>query len=194
MIKINLLPPEVLAARKQRALQAKFAGMIFLLAAVMAVGFGTLFFLTGRVRANTNDVVKQRQAVEADVAGYASVVALQGNVNKISGLLKNAMGTERFWRETLVAVGAQIPSNVWLTNFSMMFESEKGELMVRGLTYDHPSTARWIEALSKIPGVSDVRCAFSAEETLGDKVLIRFELRAAVAAGAEYNPLQKRGE
>lgn len=194
MIKINLLPPEIVAARKQKALQAKFVGLVMLLAAVMAVGYGGLFFLTMQVRVQKDDVVSRRQAMETQVAGYAPVVALQGDVNKMSGLVKTAMGAQRTWRETLGAIGVKIPANVWLTNYSMVFEKEAGQLLVRGLTYDHPSTARWVESLAGVAGISDVRCLFSAEETADNKSVVRFELRAVVAVGGEFDPLQKRGE
>jgi Tfp pilus assembly protein PilN len=105
------------------------------------------------------------------------------------------MGSPLSWRDTLGALGVHIPSNVWLTNVSVLQQDgETGTVMLRGLTYDHPSTASWVTALEKVPGVSDVRVVYSAEETVDNRTLIRFEVRAAVAAGEPFEPLKREGD
>jgi hypothetical protein len=45
-----------------------------------------------------------------------------------------------------------------------------------------------------VQGVVDVRCAFSAEESTMEMDLVRFELRAALLPGTEYEPLAGRGK
>jgi hypothetical protein len=191
MVKINLLPPEILAGRQRRKVRAKLLNVAVFVAILLVAGFGAQFYLTMQVNAQVKATEENRLAVEQEVARYAPVVELQGRVNKKRNLLGEAMGTPLAWRDTLGALGIHIPSNVWLTNVALVQNEDTGMVTLRGLTYDHPSTANWVDKLQRIPGVSDVRVQFSAEETVERLELVRFEIRASVTAGEEYDPLRK---
>lgn len=193
MIKINLLPSEVILARKQAAGKAKIMKAAGLLALVAVICFGLLFTATWRVKSKIAHITGERAETEAQIAAFAPLVQLQSQVNSKSTLLAAAMGAQFGWRDTLSALGSHIPSNVWLTNAALSFEGEGAVMILRGLTYDHPSTAKWAETLGGVPGISSVMIVFSAEEMVDNTNIVRFELRAEVAAGEAYEPL-KRGE
>ncbi|HHX74570.1 MAG TPA: hypothetical protein GX699_06675, partial [Firmicutes bacterium] len=131
---------------------------------------------------------QQRAAVEKAAERYEPLVELQQSVNVKKELLTVAMGAEFGWRETLAALGAKIPADVWLTNMDLIFEDEYGMLTLYGLTYNHPATARWAEELATAGNISAVRIGFSAVEKSEDSELVRFELRAQVAPGELYQP------
>jgi Tfp pilus assembly protein PilN len=193
MIRINLLPAAVVAERKRRAAQARMMRLAALAAVVLACGVGAFYMLTLQIKKETAAVVQQRMALEAEIAAYQPVVQLQATVNSRAELLKAAMGNEFSYRNLMVALGINIPNNVWLTNVTVSREGEQGSLVLRGLTYDHPSTAKWVSSLQAAEGISDVRISYSAAEEIEDEDLIRFELRAQVGTGEIYEPL-KRGE
>lgn len=191
MIKVNLLPAEMLAEMRikdQRVKALKFAGAVVLL--FLAV-FSLLFGLTLQVKGRLSAKMQERVAVEAEAVKYETHQQLQNQILRQSELLKRAMGSPLAWRDILAALGSHIPRNVWLTNLTL---AQNGEMVLQGLTFDHPSVANWLAELTDIPGVSNVHLVFSAEETVEQGMLIRFEVRAALAVGQAYAPLQDRGE
>lgn len=194
MIKINLLPPEILAERKRRAAQVRLVRWFGIIILFLAIGFSGLFAATQQVKGKAADLTAERVAVEAEVAAYTPYVELQASLSVMDDMVKNAMGKPLGWVEVLSDMGSFIPSNVWLTNFSLISgQEENGQLAMRGITYDHPSTARWMATLQDIPGLTNIQSIFSAVETVDDIELVRFEIKAVVVAGEEYDPL-KRGD
>ena len=194
MIKVNLLPPEIVAERSRKATQARLMKMAGMLIIVLMAGVGVQFMLTLQLRGQVHATVNERLAVEAQVAEYVSFVELQSSVNSKNNLVKTAMGYPLKWRDTLAALGVHIPGNVWLSNVFIAHDKEKGNLVLRGFTYDHPSVANWVTILQEIPGISDVRVLFSAEEVMDIEELVRFEIKVTVATDQEFDPLAKRGE
>jgi Tfp pilus assembly protein PilN len=189
MIRINLLPPEVVAARKKKERQFRFLRILLLTAVLFAVGFNVLFAMTLNVRSDVSAVLQQRSQVETLIEAYKPYQDLQEANNAKIALLVEAMGMQPGWRDILGVIGQEIPANVWLTNLSIT-SSDNGNLInFRGITYDHPSTAGWLESLEGIAGIENILCQFSAEETVDDRELVRFEVSAVITAGQVYDPL-----
>ncbi|MBS4030499.1 MAG: PilN domain-containing protein [Clostridiales bacterium] len=194
MIKINLLPPEILAERKRKAAQVQLIKGFCIIVVLLVVGLAGLLVATLQVNKRVMDLAAQRAVVEAEVATYAPYVELQASLNVRDGLVKKAMGKPMGWSEVLSDMGSFIPSNVWLTNFSLVSSGEEGQLTMRGVTYDHPSTARWVATLHDIPGLTNIRSVFSAVETVDGNELVRFEIRAGVITGEEFDPFARGDE
>lgn len=191
MIKINLLPAEMLAERRFKELQAKAVRLTGAVALLLLVVYGLVFVLTLQVRGQISAKVQERVAVETEAVAYEPYQQLQSRIHRRSELLKRAMGAPPAWRDYLVALGIYIPQNVWLTNLAL---AQGGEIVLQGLSFDHPAVANWLAKLAEIPGVGNVRLVFSAEETVEEGALVRFEVRATLAVGQEYAPLPERGE
>jgi Ca2+/H+ antiporter len=81
MIKINLLPPEIIAQRKRRASQGRAGRLAVLLAIVLIAAFAVQMLFTLQVKAKIKSVSGTRLVVETDIEKYAPVVELQGRVN-----------------------------------------------------------------------------------------------------------------
>ncbi|MBS3983934.1 MAG: PilN domain-containing protein [Dethiobacter sp.] len=191
MIRINLLPAEMLAEmrineRKSKAIKAVGAAALFLLAA-----YSLFFVLALQVRGQIFATAQERVAVEMEAATYEPYQQLKNRIERQSGLLKKAMGSPLAWRDLLAALGTQIPRNVWLTNLSL---SQSGELVLQGLTFDHPAVANWLAKLAEIPEVTSLHLEFSAEESLDAATQVRFEIRTTLAPGLEYAPPQEGDE
>ncbi|MFW0861864.1 MAG: PilN domain-containing protein [Dethiobacter sp.] len=191
MIKVNLLPAEMFAEmrineRKAKALKSAGAAALLLLAA-----FSLCSVLTLQVKGQLSATAQKKAAVEIEALTYEPYQQLQNRIVRQRELLKKAMGSPLAWRDLLVALGTQIPRNVWLTNLAL---SQSGELVLQGLTFDHPAVAIWLTKLAEIPEITELHLVFSAEETLEAANLVRFEIRATLAVGQEYAPPQERGE
>lgn len=196
MVRINLIPSELKTKRSIQEKQARFlavAGLIVLL----QVAVFAFVFLQNMGRLNRLEAIEaEKAAVDAEIAQFSVYSQLQSDVNNKVSLLKKAMGMPLPWLEILENLGNAIPSNVWITDFVLAQpgEMEAGEMTIRGLTYDHPSTARWIQSLRDVEDVTDVRVMFSSEENVQNATLVRFELRARLLPVNEYEPLAGRGE
>lgn len=196
MVKINLLPPEILVERKRKAMQQRFTRSAVVLLIVLLAGFGYFFLVTLQVKGHAGVLADERARLEEKIAQYVPYVTMRDEIERKSSLLKQAMSTTPGWGEVLIDIGTKIPSNVWLTDTTISFNpgDGKGQVTIRGLTYDHPSTARWLTAMAEIPGLADVRCVFSSEETVENVDLVRFEVKAVLLPGVEYDPLAEGSE
>ncbi len=185
-----------MAAQKASGAAALF-NFSSLIIVLLAAGFAFLTLQTGETASSLAAVQAQRATVEAQIVNYEVHRELQGRVNRQMEMLTQAIGAPPAWVEVLEQVGELIPPNVWLTDMLLIAGkdiNETGQLTLRGLTYDHPSTARWISAMREVEGITEVQAIFSAPERAQEEELVRFELRAALPAGAEYDPTKTRGE
>ncbi|NPV72428.1 MAG: hypothetical protein HPY89_01250 [Pelotomaculum sp.] len=118
-IRINLLPPEMIARhsrwRRQRRLYlAGGAGLAVLLAA-----HAVLFVTTQLVNHNVNRLIKERQAIEGEVQAYRKFSEMRARVAEIEKLLQKARGTPVDVKRTLAEISLRIPLNVWLTEITV---------------------------------------------------------------------------
>ena len=198
MVKINLLPASMLWQRKRRRAQLRYLILTSLILVLLAAGVVFLALQAGETTERLVAVQAERAAVETQIVNYSAHTELQGRVSRQMEMLKQAMGAPPAWVEVLEQVGELIPPNVWLTDLLLTAGkdvNDAGQLTLRGLTYDHPSTARWISALREVEGIAEVHAIFSAlEGAQQDEELVRFELRATLPAGPEYDPTAERGE
>ena len=201
MVRINLLPAGMLRERGKQRAQARFLLVAMMIVVLLVACYGLLFVNTLGVKGKLVVVGAERIAVEGEIALYSVYTAMQSEVNNKSSLLKNAMGLPLPFVEILEEVGMVIPPNVWLTDLVLSHppvdnggSTVSGQMVLRGLTYDHPSTALWITAMREVVGVNDVWAVFSTEEKVEDVMLVRFEIRAELLPDSKYEPLSGRGE
>ncbi len=195
MIKINLLPPEIKAEHKRKEERLKLLTGLVVISIVFIVIYGALFFTTVQLKNSVKVMAAERISLETDMAKYrkyaeqnVGVISLEVNLNK-------AMGNSLSWFGVLRDLGESIPSNVWLTSFSLKHEDNgSGNLIIQGRTYDHPTTARWIAALRDMPCLTDIRTTFSIMEPREIEDRIIFEVKAVVQAEKEYSSSQGRDE
>lgn len=188
-IRINLLPPEILAGQEQKRKQQTLlmAGGVVL--AVFVVAFGALFSATAITKSEVKKIQAQRAVLEQQAEAYKPYEDMKTRVAQAEALMVQAVGTPPNWAGVLADVGIYIPPTVWLTNFNADYKADgKGEVVIRGQTYDHNSVAGWLEEIRSIPGLADVRCQFSSREGSAENQVIRFEIKANIQKGPEFQP------
>lgn len=225
MIRVNLLPPEILLDRERRRRRARVMLAGTLLVVLLAGSWGLLFRATRLAEARAIALREERAKVEAEIAIYAPYAQLQAEVTQKISRIKKAMGTVPDWVQVLGALGRAIPGDVWLTDCVATSAPNRaegasppeppagqtpgqppsgqapqgqpaaapaavGQIVLRGLTYDQPSTAHWLAQLYELPELTDVRCVFSGVENYQGTELIRFEVKAVLRPGPQYDPLK----
>lgn len=239
MIRVNLLPPELLIERERRRKRGRAILAGALVVVLLAGIWGFLFTSTLWARARVVAFQQERAMVEAEIAAYTPYTQLQAEVTADSTRIKKAMGTVPDWVQVLSSLGRVIPGDVWLTDCTASYAAGKaggtppgqtpqgqappgqasrqspegqvpgqtpvgqaspgpvsaaqaapGQVALRGLTYDQRSTAHWLAKLYEVPEFTGVRCVFSGIENYQGAELIRFEVKAVLRPGPQYDPLQ----
>ncbi len=196
MVRINLLPPRIVQARKQRRRRMMWVSIG---GAVLLLVVGAYFYLlTSNValRAELDSLQEERAATEAEIATYAPLRALEAELDDRMATMVRAMGRPPHWQGVLVTLGRDIPENVWLTQLRITSRHDTngeeaeapatGQVQMRGVTFNHPGTAQWIEDMHGIEHLSDIRCVYSTVGTYQGMTLVVFEMSSAVDRGQPY--------
>lgn len=195
MVRINLLPAEIRATRERGRQQVRLVVAGLVVAFVMVGLYVFVLNQTAVVRAHLEDVESEHAEVEAGIASYAPYVELQGAVSRRGEQISDAMGASPDWMQILLTISRDIPGGVWLTDLRLSADhgdEEGGYLHMQGYTYDHPSTARWLEGMEEISHFADVRCSFTVTDLFRGLDLVRFEMSARVP-GKVQDPLKVGG-
>ena len=188
-IRINLLPQDILAGQEQKRKQQTLlvAGGVAL--AVFVVAFVVLLSATAVTKSEVKKIQAQRAVLEQQAEAYKPYEEMNTRITRAEALMVQAVGTPPNWAGVMADVGIYIPPTVWLTNFEATYKEDgKGEVVIKGQTYDHNSVAGWLEEIRSIPGLTDVRCQLSSREGTEETPLVRFEIKANIQKGQEFQP------
>lgn len=180
LAQVNLLPPEVRAARGLRVVK-RWLG-ISLGLVVLALGGLFVFSVFSLGVAQT-----ELEAAQADTTRLRNEEAKYAEVPQVLQALKDTttaralgMSTEVLWKPYIDAMAATQPADVaWETityagatpmlapaaPVSPLNEPALGTLQFSGKAATAPDTAAWIDALNAVPGFSDAWVTTAALET-----------------------------
>jgi Tfp pilus assembly protein PilN len=177
--RVDLLPPEIHAARRLRKVQT---GMVAGVAAA-AVVVGGLWFVAnaevGREQTRLETAQAQQIKVNKQVQSLSDVDQQYRDVESRQELLSTAMGSEVQWSGYLNDLALQVPTGVWLTNMTVAPASAStasGTSNVATITFSgsaraHNDVAVWLESLARQRGYADPYFTTSAETDDGARVV-----------------------
>ena len=167
---VNLLPPEVAAARNLTRIKAWLGVALLMTVVLAAVGFGAALLDGNTAAAELETAQSDGARLQADQAKYAEVPKVLGALADAKAARLVGMSTEVAWTAYLNAISATLPPNVSIDNFSV----HGGTPMVsapapatalqapslytitfaaRSMTI--PDSAAWADALNAVPGFAD---------------------------------------
>ncbi len=198
MVRINLLPPEIIRRRTRRRRQLKMVLGAAVLVALLVLVFAVLHAETRRTQQLAGVYRQETETLQEASEDYTHYVQKQDAVRRREDILSSAVGQPPPWLNLFRALGINIPVNTWLTDLHITFDSSadqpQGQVRMQGYTYTHTSTARWLEELERIEWLEDIRCSFSTAEPYGRYRLTRFEMTATIPAGQPYEPELQWGD
>ena len=167
---VNLLPPEVRAARGLKVVRRWLLAGLVLVAVLLAGGY--FLSLTARAEAELERVEAQEEtaALQAEQAKYAEVPALLAALDNGITARQVGMSTEVDWRPYVDAMTAVLPANVSIESIMMsgatpvllpapaespLFDQSVGQLTITGRAVALPDSVALIDALNSIPGFAD---------------------------------------
>ncbi|WP_028046326.1 hypothetical protein [Cellulomonas sp. URHE0023] len=166
---VNLLPPEVRAARGLVNVKRWLAIALV----IVVVGIGLVYAIALFAKGSAEDSLASEQArtdeLQAEVAKYAEVPRVLANLARTEDALKLGTSTEIQWKTYLDAITAVLPADVSIDSFTvaqstpwMAAAGTQDPLVTPGVANISftvrastlPDTAAWLDALDSIPNVS----------------------------------------
>lgn len=166
---VNLLPPEIHAARKLSRIKRWLAAVV-ILAVVLSAGLVALAVLTQRAAdAELAFQTATTEALLAEQQEYAEVPVVLSQLDGIKTARELTMSTEVLWQDYLAAIAATAPAGVSIETVAISAPSPMEvpitginpleETGVATITFSAnsatvPDTAQWVEALAGVPGLA----------------------------------------
>lgn len=168
---VNLLPPEVRAARGLRNLK-RWLGLALVLVLVLCIA---AFALAKLSKAAADDELSSAKAdaqrLQVEQQKYAEVPRVLNALQSATTARALGMSTDVAWASYYAAITAVLPTDVSIDSLAMSSSSSGstgaaatpnplqapsvGQIQFTGRSTTLPNTAAWIDALDAIPGFAD---------------------------------------
>ena len=193
--RVNLLPPEVHAARKLRRVQAGLGAGV----AVVAVLLGGFYVTQANAASHAKDDLaasKARNAtLTAQAATYSDVPKTIQAIDAAQAARQQAMANDVLWYRYLNDLSYVTPANTWLTELDMktaggdantaaLGTTGIGSLQIKGQSKKHVDVAAWLNALGKEAGFSQPYFTDAANTDLNGTTVVQFDSTVNVTADA----------
>jgi Tfp pilus assembly protein PilN len=159
---VNLLPPEILAAHRQR----RMAGVVAL-AGVGVIGLILVFYviqlsaLSG-VRSDIEDAEQNNAGLRQDIEALREFEELRARAQAKQELLDDVFANEISFSGLLMDISRVIPSDAALTSLNAVSQEPTtttggttllmGRIDVAGLALDYDTIASWLRRLERVRG------------------------------------------
>lgn len=118
MIRINLIPPEILQARKDEQLW-KWVWLFGGVAALLVAMFWSFMFLqVGTTTTEVASVQQEAQRLQAETSRFAIFRQKEGDLNARKAAVASAQAGRADWARLLTELGLVLPTDVFLTTFT----------------------------------------------------------------------------
>lgn len=164
---VNLLPPEVRAARGLRATKRWLALSLVLVLALCVGGYGLALVAASFADKELAEVQDETARLQAEQAQYSRVPQVLAALEQTRTARQVGMATDVQWKTYLDAITAVLPEKVSIDTFNVtvatpmtlpagpsnpLQASGIGEVVFTGRTSTLPDTAAWVDALESVPG------------------------------------------
>ncbi|WP_263730789.1 PilN domain-containing protein [Cellulomonas sp. SG140] len=169
---VNLLPPEVRAARGLRNLK-RWLAMALVLVLVLCIA---VFALAKLAKVGADDELAKAQAdtrrLQTEQQKYAEVPVVLGALQNATTARALGMATDVSWASYYAAITAVLPPDVSIDSFVVtslgtgaaagggaaanpLQPASVGQIQFTGRSTTVPNTAAWLDALNAVPGFAD---------------------------------------
>lgn len=153
-IRINLLLPELKASQEQKRQKRQLMLISLVVLGLFILIYVTLFALSMHARAGAERLREERKALEAGITDLKYFADMADNTAKTGELVRKVRGNPVDWSVVLYEMGAYLPADVWIIDFSFSQEPGKNQKQSDPFGINASaaaSNAAVNEALSKIP-------------------------------------------
>jgi hypothetical protein len=167
---VNLLPPEVRAARGLRAMKRWLVLTLLLVAVALVAAFGFSLITAGLAQADLAEAESDTARLQSQAAKYAEVPLVLGALSDAQLGQRVGMSTDIAWRARIDAIAAVLPAGTSISQYSVSQtsptapqQSGSGLLVPPGIglvsftlrSSTVPDAAGWEDAINSLPGFAD---------------------------------------
>jgi Tfp pilus assembly protein PilN len=210
MMRVDLLPREVLEQRKARRLTSVLVlgavGWMLLLGGFWAYRNMEL----SRQQQRLEEAQAESRTLETQVAALQEFALLEKTVKDKQQTLTTVMAGDVAWSRLLIELSMIIPGEAWLTSFSGQATppgqpatatqpapgqpaGRLGNLTFSGTTFDFPDVAKWITRLSELKSLQNVWVPSAAKTKIGAREVVNFSSTADLSQASASKRFQAGG-
>lgn len=178
--RVNLLPPEMGAARRLRQVQGGLLGLVALSLGVVGALYLHAHGGVAQAQQQFDDAQRKNVTLQSQLAGLQGVTKAKAQVQQAEGQLQSAMGQDIRWSRYLKDLTLNTPANVWYeqTTFTvaggapggapastLAASGAVGTVTFAGQALTHMDVAALLVQLGKEKGFVNPYFTSSAEQT-----------------------------
>jgi Tfp pilus assembly protein PilN len=168
--RVNLLPPEVLAARRFRSLQRRLG--VVVASTLVVAGIGVVWAQSGLTSAEDDLAATRAQAVQlqAEQTKYAEAPKVLANLDAARTARASALGTDVAWYQFLSDLAINTPGGTGLSSVAISMDGTVnatastvplvpaglGEVKVTGKAVRFPDVATWLDSFGQVHGLAGI--------------------------------------
>lgn len=211
MARVNLLPPEITAARALRRTQGVLAGCVLLVAAGITGGFVLALQQAGTAAEGLAAEQARTTALTEQQAGYAQVPLVLAQVEAAETARSTAMGSEVLWHRYLEQIALTYPPGVWLGDVTASVAAPAagaataatadplatpgiGSVTFTGASTTMPDVAAWLDVLNATPGFTSASLTSATRSERDARVVVDFTTAVVVTDAALSHRYDRKAE
>ncbi len=167
---VNLLPPEIRAARGLKTVKQLLGLVVVLVLGLCAMAYVFAMLDKGRAADGLAEAQAETTRLQAEQQKYAEVPQVLGQLSTTKTARELGMSTEVLWAPYYGALAAVLPPNVSFDNLAVTQATPMtaapgpstplqalsiGQVQFTARSATLPITADWVDALDSIPGFGD---------------------------------------
>ncbi|WP_426592047.1 PilN domain-containing protein [Cellulomonas sp. McL0617] len=177
---VNLLPPEVRAARGLQRTKRWLLVSLGVTVVVCAGALGLSLISSATAKSELSDAQNETSRLNAEQAKYAEVPQVLGALSSATSARALGMSTEVQWKPYLDAITAVLPAGVSIDSWGMsgatpmvlappptdpLQQASVGQVTFTARSLTVPDSSAMVDALNSIPGFQD---AWVSSVSVGD--------------------------
>ena len=187
MMRINLLPPEILERRKS---ERRFGWVVVAAVVVALVLAGIWAFAFFRLQSKQDELASIQQEVQSTNAQAAQLAIFEERAAELEarrGTAQQALASRRNWSRLFSELSMVLPSDVWVET---LLASEESGLDISGWAVDSPSDspdvghktmAKMLVRLADLDQLSDVWLTSSEKSDFEAQPALQYSVSASVS-------------
>ncbi|MCL2454185.1 MAG: fimbrial assembly protein [Micrococcales bacterium] len=197
---VNLLPPDVYAARKVDGIKRGAVAAVIAAALVVAAGYGLALWAQNEATSRLTDAQAQTARLISEQARYAEVPQVLAQQSSLRATRTVAFSTDVSWPLYISGMLAVLPENTGIERIQAglstpltapvsaldaLGEAGIGQLTITARSLTVPDAGALVKALSSVQGFSDARASsVDIVDDADDGVFYRITLTVQLTADA----------
>ncbi|MDT4944340.1 MAG: hypothetical protein QOH14_1073 [Pseudonocardiales bacterium] len=174
----NLLPPEIIAARRIRVLRKRIVTALITVVVLCVAGYAYAFWQAHTATSALSSEKAQTSQLEREKGKYAEVVKVQGSIASVQKQISSLLGNDVDFAKLLASVVSQAPTGVAVSQLSVTINANTsiaaagvavgggvldtsgrkhiGSILLTGQASSVGQVADFVDRLSAVPGLVGV--------------------------------------